>query len=143
MTEHDFDLSSKDKEGRTLLMESVLRGSDAMVALLVERGINSNTQDNAGFSALHFAAQEYRVIAAEVLIRAGAKLELRDSFGNTPLWSAVVNSRGRGEMIKLLLKHGANPNSKNNHGKSPLDMANIVANFDLKQFFAEDVGPSL
>src|SRR5579864_4686815 len=58
MTEHDFDLSSKDKEGRTLLMESVLRGSDAMVALLVERGINSNTQDNAGFSALHFAAQE-------------------------------------------------------------------------------------
>ena len=117
-------------------MEAIVRGSDEMVTLLVSSGADPNLQDRDGFSALHFAAQDYKLSAAQMLLRTGAKVDLRDSYGNTPLSRAVFNSRGRGDMIKLLLQHGADPLVKNNHEVSPLDLANTIANYDVKQFFS-------
>jgi hypothetical protein len=46
-----------------------------------------------------------------------------------------VNSKGKGEGIKLLLASGADRNMKNKTGKSPLDIARVVTNFNLLQFF--------
>jgi ankyrin repeat protein len=109
----------------------------AKLKLRVQRGGEVSFEDNGGFSALHFAAQNYELAAAEELLGAGAQMELKDSFGNTPLWRAVADSRGRGVLITLLLRHGADRFAKNNGGKTPADLANVVANYDLKQFFLE------
>jgi uncharacterized protein len=72
---------------------------------------------------------------AELLIQYGANLEARDVNGNTPLNDAVFYSKGNGEMITFLLDKGANKDSKNNYGVSPLDLAHTIANYDVKQFF--------
>lgn len=61
-------------------------------------------------------------IAAKI-IENGGKLEKKDCYGNTPLWYAVFNARGKYELIELFLQSGANSASKNNIGKSPLDFA--------------------
>jgi ankyrin repeat protein len=131
------DPNARDTDGRTPLMHAVLRNRLAILKLLSQRGAEVNLQDNGGFSALHFAAQNYELAAAEELLRAGAQMELKDSFGNTPLWRAVTDSRGRGELITLLLRHGADRFAKNNSAKTPVDLANVIANYDLKQFFLE------
>jgi uncharacterized protein len=131
-----FDPNVKDADGRTALMHAVIDGKDEIVDLLITHGSDVNTQDDRGFSALHFAAQNYRVKTAEALLRAGAAVDVRDGFGNTPLWRAVFNSQGRGEIIKLLLEHGADRQAKNKSGKSPIDLALTIGNYNVKQFFS-------
>jgi uncharacterized protein len=70
-------------------------------------------------------------------LQAGAKIDLQDKFGNTPFWRAVMNSKGRGDIIRLLLKSGASRDIKNKNGKSPYDVAVLIANYDIKQYFTE------
>jgi ankyrin repeat protein len=130
-----FDPNTKDPDGRIALMHAVIDGRDELVKLLIARCSDVNAQDKQGFSALHFAAQDYRQSATDALLKAGATVDARDKFGNTPLGRAVFNSRGRGDIIKLLLEHGADRNAKNNSGKSPLDLANTIGNYDVKLFF--------
>src|SRR5262249_50790103 len=90
-----------------------------------------------GWTPLHFAAQSNSSDATALLLNAGASVDARDAHGNTPLFTAVFNSRGYGEVIKLLRAHGADPYTKNSHGVSSLRLAHTIANFDVSQFFQD------
>ena len=63
---------------------------------------------------------------ARLLIAAGAPVDPRDSYGNTPLWRAVYAFQG-GEpaLIRVLLDAGADPDCKNDTDRSPREMALI------------------
>jgi ankyrin repeat protein len=65
-----------------------------------------------------------------------------NSYGNTPLFTAVFNSRGLGELIKLLRHHGADPWHPNNTGQTPTGLARLIANYDVAQFFADLTDPN-
>jgi len=41
----------------------------------------------------------------------------------------------RGDMIKLLLKHGASTTQPDKHGVSPLKLAKTIGHYDVAQFF--------
>jgi uncharacterized protein len=124
-----------DSDGRTVLMHAVIQGRDELVTLLLQSKANPDAQDRNGFSALHFAAQDFRAVAGKALLHAGAQVDLKDRFGNTALWRAVFHSRGRGEILEMLLKNGADPHVKNNSNVSPIDLAHTITNYDVKQFF--------
>ncbi|MGO4247777.1 ankyrin repeat domain-containing protein [Paenarthrobacter sp. RAF54_2] len=94
-------------------------------------GASPDAQDKAGFTPLHFAAQEYAVAAAAALLRAGATVDLQNGWGNTALFTAVGNSNGRGELIKLLLSYGADPFCINGGGKTPVGFARLIGNYDV------------
>lgn len=47
-------------------------------------------RDSAGRSLLHYAAAFGWYQAIEILIDIGIKVDVRDDFGNTPLYYAVV-----------------------------------------------------
>jgi uncharacterized protein len=80
-------------------------------------------------------AQEHHAGIAALLISHGASVDVEDRHGNTSLWRAVFNSRGRGDLITVLLNAGANRNHRNKHGKTPIDLAKTIANYDVAQFF--------
>jgi len=99
-------------------------------------GAEVNLADKAGFTPLHFAAQQQHADAARVLIQAGADVHARNMFGNTPLGVALVNAgNSGGEVVHVLLEAGSDPRADNNYGVSPLDLAAKVANYDLMRFF--------
>ncbi|MDB6022526.1 MAG: hypothetical protein JWQ04_2383 [Pedosphaera sp.] len=129
------DSNVKDSAGRTPLMHAVIGDKREIVDMLIHNGADVNAQDNDGFSPLHFAAQDFRVETAKSLLNNNAQVDARDEYGNTPLWRAVFNSRGRGEMINLLLEHGADRMIRNKSGKTSVELANTIANFNIKQFF--------
>ena len=126
-----------DHEGRTPLFYAVRDGDLALVSDLIQHGANPDARDKSLWSPLHFAAQGYWSEVAELLLKHGANVDARDNNGNTPLWRAVFASRGRGDVIKVLLSAGADRKLKNNHNVSPLDLANTIATHDMKPFLAD------
>ena len=57
---------------------------------------NINQQDeNNGFTALHYCAQNGYLQIAQLLIDNGADVNIKDKYGNTALFKAVFFSQGR------------------------------------------------
>jgi ankyrin repeat protein len=129
------DINGVDRDGRTPLFQSVVGGNVAIVSQLLKAGAEANARDRNLETPLHFATREHQIEVAGLLLKSGAQVDAQDSYGNTPLSNAVFYSRGRGEMIKLLLAHSADKSLKNNYGVSPEELAKTIANYDVAQFF--------
>lgn len=124
-----------DRDMRTLLHHAVLLNNAAAIQLLIEKKADLDVSDYLGWSPLHYASQKHYLEVAKLLIKAGVKINSIDNYGNNILWRAVFESKGRGDMINLLLSHGADPNQQNNKGISPLKLANTISNYNIKKFF--------
>jgi uncharacterized protein len=130
-----------DRGGRTPLHYAALANDTDAVRTLLTGGTNPNVADRLGFTPLHFAAQEGALAAAGILLAAGAQVDAANSYGNTPLAMAVINSRGRGELIQLLRRHGADPRHPNKSGQTPAGTSRLIGNYDVTQFFADVTDP--
>ena len=62
---------------------------------------------------------------------------MKNSINGSAKATAVFNSRGSGELIELLRRHGADPYRENFHGVSPLGLARDIGNYDVAQFFQD------
>jgi hypothetical protein len=85
-----------DRAGRCELHYRALEGDLAGVLKRIAAGGSPCAADAQSWTPLHFAAQEQRAEVTETLLRAGAEVDARDAYGNTPLWRAVFTSRGQG-----------------------------------------------
>jgi ankyrin repeat protein len=93
-------------------------GLEALKKYLKE-GHGINDKDEYGDTALHHCS-EYGVIdAVEYLISNGAKIDILDAFGRTPLILGI-SAREHFRVTQLLLKAGANPNIKDESGITAL-----------------------
>jgi ankyrin repeat protein len=127
-----------DREGRFELHYCALEGTADQARALLAEGQDTDLGDRDGFVPLHLAAQQGNLEVAEALLEAGAAVDAVDKHGNTPLFVAVFTSQGRGDVIQLLRRHGADPRNVNGSGQTPVGLARLIANYDVKQFF-EDV----
>jgi len=123
--------------GPSPLHSAALDNDRPAIESLLAKGELPDVQDRQGFTPLHVAAQEGSLEAATVLLDAGASVDVENSFGNTPLFVAVFNSRGRGDLIRLLRSRGADPLHANQSGQTPVGLARLIANYDVAQFFKD------
>ncbi len=123
--EMGVDVNYRDEVDRTPLYVAVLAKHSRMVRILLENGANPNEKyQDKEYTLLHFAATFHLVEIGQLLIKAGADVNIRDAYGNNPLWTATFNARTNdGEFVQLLLENGANKNSLNNVGKTPYLLA--------------------
>lgn len=126
-----------DPSGRGRLHYAAFYDDVETVAELLASGEAPDQPDKQGFTPLHLAAQQYAVTAAHALLDAGATVDAVNVYGNTPLFVAVFNSEGRGELIHLLRSHGADPHQVNVSGQSPVGLARTIASHDVAQHFQE------
>jgi ankyrin repeat protein len=119
---------------RPKIIELTIAGNCNEINNLLETDNNINEQDSDGWTALHYAAQSGNISIGKALLENKAQVDIKDSYGNTPLLRAVFNFKGNGDMIKLLLKYGADKNLKNSNGMSALSLAQTIANFPVAQF---------
>jgi ankyrin repeat protein len=120
-----------DEEGWTPLFYASRDGLTEIAAELIKSGANVNARDPDLMTPLHFAAQEFHTDIALLLIESGAAVDSQDRYGNSPLWRAVFESQGRSEMIKLLLRAGADKTVRNKTGVSPDKLAKSINNYKV------------
>lgn len=98
------------------------RGNVSCMEALVDAGFNLNTEGPDGRTFLHAAAEHTSKEMVEYLL---GKKEVRmainsqDDDERTPLHLAILNS----EIVKLLLRHGADMEIQDKHGLTPAHRA--------------------
>lgn len=128
------NVDTLDQQGRTALFYAVKNGEELIIRKLISLGANVNAQDFDFDTPLHFAARSFQVKAGRILIDSGAIVDALDIYGNTPLSRAVYESRGRREMIDLLISSGADRDILNRHGVSPRILAKTISNYNVAAF---------
>jgi ankyrin repeat protein len=115
-----YDADVKDSYGRTPLSWAAGNGHEAVVKLLLEKGVELETKDksNYGQTPLSWAAGNGHEAAVKLLLEKGAELETKSNDGQTPLSYAAWN--GHEAVVKLLLEKGAELETESNYGWTPL-----------------------
>ena len=117
------NLDLDDGYGSTPLSSSVYNGFDDLSLLLISSNAKLDTRtsvtiDGDGdITPMHRATRSPRVLDA--MIKRGAKINVADTSGSTPLHWAVLDCNV--ESVKLLLEAGANAAAKDKEGRSPAD----------------------
>uniref|UniRef100_H2YAG8 BRCA1-associated RING domain protein 1 n=1 Tax=Ciona savignyi TaxID=51511 RepID=H2YAG8_CIOSA len=89
--------------------------------LLLKEGLDVNAKDHAGWTALHEACNRGFTDVVEVLVTAGAYINIPGYENETPLMDAVANNRF--ETVKFLLKSCADINLRSLKGQTAVTIA--------------------
>lgn len=129
----------------TALTTAVMAGHKGVVQTLVDAGADVNREEivikqskeknlhwGPGSTPLMIAAEfgkeAVHVEIASILIKAGAKVNVSDSYGQTPLHLAARESRA--EIVRLLLEAGAEVDARTDKGFTPLMYAAYYGQVD-------------
>ena len=108
----------------TALLHAAKGGLEDDVWLLLTRSdIEVNMKDENGWTALsHATMGDYEAVVRILIARIDVDVEAKDNqLGRTPLWLAA--GRGNESVANLLLKRGANLETRDNNGGTPLSAA--------------------
>ena len=114
---------------------------------LLSLGVDVNVRDVGGRTPLHRCCKgRHRTHnsvtqkMAERLIRAGADVNAKDRSGETPLYQSAMHSDI--DLVQLLLANGADPNIRNNDGRTayalcPPSIRDVLGEFEKKRALEE------
>jgi ankyrin repeat protein len=134
------DVNAVDAAGATPLIHAAANRNLAAVRLLIARGANVNARMSDGsfqkvkngpialghFTPLSSAAAFASPELIRMLLDAGARVNVADVRGMTPLMLAVSTDRQNTEVVRLLLAKGSEVNAKSLAGETALDWANKI-----------------
>jgi ankyrin repeat protein len=108
------DVNLADLEGCTPLYTAAQEGRlEVMQCLVKELDADINQVDNKGYSPLFIAAQEGRLEMVHCMVKElGADVNLAVQNGSTPL--TIAAERMHHDVVRFLLKHGADPQASHN-----------------------------
>lgn len=108
------------------LVHAAARQDTQSVRALLEAGVDVDTRQPDGATALQWAAHWNDLQTADLLLQAGADINAANDLGVTPLALACENASVA--MVERLVRAGANPNLAQVSGLTPLMIAARTGN---------------
>lgn len=123
-------LNARGPEGSTPFMYAALYGDAALLEKLLKLGANPNLKNDAGATALIWAAMDLE--KTRLLVAHGADVNAISSDLRTPLMVAAGIANGR-PIVQFLLDHGANvnPTRHPDSESSPLVQATLATDTEM------------
>ncbi len=103
------NVNTRDADGTTALMHSVIESDVAMMKLLLDSGAEVNAKNTQGSTALMYAAVHLE--KTRLLLGRGADVNAKGKGGATPM-SVAVTTFGSTPVLKLLMMKGAQPENR-------------------------------
>lgn len=117
-------INSRDvTTGKGALHYVAERRDEQWLRYLIGKGANVNLRDNRDSTPLQIASAMGWTTGVAILVGSGARIDDATDTGETALISAVHLRNV--EMVRLLLKAGADPDRKDNSGRSARDYAMV------------------
>ena len=110
--------AANTKSEGALFLEAVHRGDLERTIRLIDQGVDVDTRDDRGRTALLLAVHENHIDIAEALIQSGADINARDDIDDNPYLYA--GAEGRLEILRMTVAAGADLNSVNRYGGTAL-----------------------
>ena len=110
------------------LVEAAKSRNSAAATALLQKKIDPNTPEPDGTTALHWAVRYDEVALVERLIKAGAKVNVANRYGVTPI--ALACESGGAAVVEHLLKAGVSPNATGPLGETALHTCAHTGNVD-------------
>ena len=108
--------------GQTPLHCTADRDKAAAACMLIDKGANIDARDESGMSVLHLASECNSLELVSFLLQSGnVDLGSTSNRGSTALHYAAIE--GNVAVAELLLKYGADVNTRDNSGRTPFDQA--------------------
>ncbi|CAI9739709.1 tyrosine-protein kinase Shark [Octopus vulgaris] len=116
--------------GTTLLQEAVTQAHVEMARVLIQYGkADLDAQNDDGKTALHIASRAGQEALVDLLIEAGAKVNIQCLDETTSLHLAMWKSKAN--VVEKLIGAGANPNLRDQDEWTPLHWGAKNGNFEL------------
>ena len=119
-----------DNEGSTCLQDAAGCGHIDTVRYLV--GLPEVDVNTGNYTALHYASAEGDADVVQLLIDAGADIEIKNSDGRCPLHNAC--EAGALDNVKMLVRAGAGVNVTDNKGDTCLTVAAIFGHTETVRY---------
>ncbi|KAJ8013966.1 hypothetical protein DPEC_G00035340 [Dallia pectoralis] len=137
LVENGADVNITNGSGKDSLMLACFAGHLDIVKYLRRFGASWQSRDMGGCSPLHWAVDGGHLDVIAYMIQDGCELEVRDSVSHwTPLMRVSAVS-GNPAVASLLIKAGADVNTKDKDGKTPLMVAVLNNQEELVQLFLD------
>lgn len=135
---HNKLLNKKSSNGSGLLHYAISGNNFDISSFLLDEGININMTNVDGQTGLHLICVNQDLKVATELLKRGIDINIKDKYGNSALWTAVFNCKGKNyEMVETLMNYHPDILNKNIAGRSPLDFAKQVGNERLINILLE------
>lgn len=121
------------------IFNAALTGDTAAVREFLDDGTSPDAIDPQGdVPVIFYGVQIGELEIVRLLVEAGADVNVRNAYGNPPLWVAMTALGGDPPgVVRLLLEHGADPGIKNNAGKCARDYAGMIVNPQFRELLDE------
>lgn len=115
----------------TALLIAAYSNQDKVVKLLLDRGANVDEKTTSGDTALFFAVWYRSSKIAELLLQHGANIyEYHNGESILHVASTIYNAHQEDGILETLLFHQADPNAKDQDGRTPLQRALQIVLFN-------------
>ena len=115
-----FDLKDVDCDGHSPLWWATRRGYLPEATILLEAGADANEQDPNGKTLLHFVIERDDARFVELLLRHGARTDIRGDFGMAPIHSVIAF---RAHASEISIVEASDVNLEHPFYGTPLHMA--------------------